>query len=105
MPIWHGVLYDITERKIAEQELQRAAAQQAVVAQLGERALKDGDPESLMRAAVSLIEAVEGVDGACIWEVGRDGRRLAPARRAGGRGERSRSSRLGGARFPRRRGA
>ncbi len=76
VPIWHGVLYDITERKIAEQEMQRGAAQQAVVAQLGERALKDGDPESLMRAAVSLIEGVEGVDGACIWEVGRDGRRL-----------------------------
>jgi diguanylate cyclase (GGDEF)-like protein/PAS domain S-box-containing protein len=76
VPIWHGVLYDITERKIAEQELHRAAAQQAVVAQLGERALKNGDPESLMGAAVSLIEAVEGVDGACIWEVGRDGRRL-----------------------------
>ena len=35
VPIWHGVLYDITERKIAEQEMQRAAAQQAVVAQLG----------------------------------------------------------------------
>ena len=76
VPIWHGVLYDITERKIAEQEVQRGAAQQAVVAQLGERALKDGDPESLMRAAVSLIEGVEGVDGACIWEVARDGRRL-----------------------------
>ena len=76
VPIWHGVLYDITERKIAEQELQRAAVQQAAVAQLGERALKDSDPDSLMQAAVSLIEAVEGVDGACIWEVGRDGRRL-----------------------------
>ena len=76
VPVWHGVLYDITERKLAEQELQRAAAQQAVVAQLGERALKDGDPDALMRAAVSLIEGVEGVDGACIWEVGRDGRRL-----------------------------
>jgi diguanylate cyclase (GGDEF)-like protein len=76
VPVWHGVLYDITERKLAEQEVQRAAAQQAVVAQLGERALKDGDPDSLMRAAVSLIKGVEGVDGACIWEVGRDGRRL-----------------------------
>ena len=76
VPIWHGVLYDITERKIAEQELQRAAVQQAAVAQLGERALKNSDPDSLMQAAVSLIEAVEGVDGACIWEVGRDGRRL-----------------------------
>ncbi|HVC07388.1 MAG TPA: EAL domain-containing protein [Solirubrobacterales bacterium] len=76
VPVWHGVLYEITERKLAEQELQRAAAQQAVVAQLGQRALKDGDPDSLMRATVSLIEGVEGVDGACIWGVGRDGRRL-----------------------------
>ena len=44
MPVWHGVLYDITERKKVEQELQRAAAQQAAVARLGGRALKDGDP-------------------------------------------------------------
>jgi len=74
--IWHGVLYDITERKSAEQELQRAAAQQAAVAQLGGRALQDGDPEGLMREAVSLLEEIEGVHAACIWEVGRDGRRL-----------------------------
>jgi diguanylate cyclase (GGDEF)-like protein/PAS domain S-box-containing protein len=75
-PIWHGVLYDITERKIAEQELQRAATQQAVVAKLGERALKDGDPDALMRVAVSLMGEIDGVQDACIWEVGRDGRRL-----------------------------
>ena len=54
VPVWHGVLYDITERKRAEAELQRALAQQAVVAKLGERALQDGDPEALMRAATSL---------------------------------------------------
>ena len=76
IPVWHGVLYDITERKIAEQELQRAAAQQAAVAQLGERALQDGDPDSLMKAAVSLLAEIEGVQSACIWEVARDGRRL-----------------------------
>jgi diguanylate cyclase (GGDEF)-like protein/PAS domain S-box-containing protein len=76
VPVWHGVLYDITERKVAEQELQRAVAQQAVVAQLGVRALQDGDPEALMRAAVSLMAGVDGVDAACIWEVGRDRRRL-----------------------------
>ncbi len=76
IPVWHGVLYDITERKIAEQELQRAAAQQAAVAQLGERALQDGDPNSLMKAAVSLLAEIEGVQSACIWEVARDGRRL-----------------------------
>jgi diguanylate cyclase (GGDEF)-like protein/PAS domain S-box-containing protein len=76
VPVWHGVLYDITERKQAEAELQRALSQQAVVARLGERALQDGDPESLMRAASSLIGEVDGVHSACIWELGRDGRRL-----------------------------
>src|SRR6185312_11681178 len=76
VPVWHGVLYDITERKQTEGELQRALAQQAVVAKLGERALQDGDPESLMRAAISLIGEVDGVHSACIWELGRDGRRL-----------------------------
>ena len=39
-------------------------------------ALQDGDPECLMREAVSLIGEIEGVHSACIWEVGRDGRRL-----------------------------
>jgi len=75
-PIWHGVLYDITERKSAEQELRRSAAQQAAVAQLGGWALKDGDPGQLMEEAVSLLTAIDGVVAACIWETGRDGRRL-----------------------------
>jgi diguanylate cyclase (GGDEF)-like protein/PAS domain S-box-containing protein len=74
--VWHGVLYDITERKSAEQELQRAAAQQAAVARLGGRALQDGDPEGLMGEAVSLLQEIDGVHAACIWEIGRDGRRL-----------------------------
>jgi diguanylate cyclase (GGDEF)-like protein/PAS domain S-box-containing protein len=76
VPVWHGVLYDISERKTAEIDLQRSLAQQAVVARLGERALKNGDPEALMRDAVTLIGALDGVEQACIWEVGRDGRRL-----------------------------
>ncbi|MBS1678708.1 MAG: EAL domain-containing protein [Actinobacteria bacterium] len=76
VPVWHGVLYDISERKTAEVDLQRSLAQQAVVARLGERALKNGDPEALMRDAVSLIGELDGVAFACIWEVGRDGRRL-----------------------------
>ncbi|HVV90994.1 MAG TPA: EAL domain-containing protein [Solirubrobacterales bacterium] len=76
VPVWHGVLYDISERKTAEIDLQRSLAQQAVVARLGERALKNGDPEALMRDAVSLIGELDGVEFACIWEVGRDGRRL-----------------------------
>jgi diguanylate cyclase (GGDEF)-like protein/PAS domain S-box-containing protein len=76
VPVWHGVLYDISERKTIEIDLQRALDQQAVVARLGERALKNGDPDALMLDAVTLIGELDGVEAACIWEVGRDGRRL-----------------------------
>ncbi|HET6570073.1 MAG TPA: EAL domain-containing protein [Solirubrobacterales bacterium] len=76
MPIWHGVLYDITERKLAEQELRRAAAQQAAVARLGRYALQDGDPARLAKQAVPLMAEIEGVEAACVWEAGREGRRL-----------------------------
>jgi diguanylate cyclase (GGDEF)-like protein/PAS domain S-box-containing protein len=85
VPVWHGVLYDITERKMVEQELKRAAAQQATVARLGGMALRGGDSDTLMEEAVSLMEENEGVDAACIWEVERDGRRL--HLRAGLRGQ------------------
>ena len=76
VPVWHGVLYDISERKEAENDLQRALSQQAVVARLGERALQNSDPEELMQVATELIGKVDGVHSACIWELGRDGRRL-----------------------------
>jgi diguanylate cyclase (GGDEF)-like protein/PAS domain S-box-containing protein len=76
VPVWHGVLYDVSERKRAEAELQRSLSQQAVVARLGERALQDGDPQELMEIATELIRKVEGIHSACIWELDRDGRRL-----------------------------
>jgi diguanylate cyclase (GGDEF)-like protein/PAS domain S-box-containing protein len=96
VPVWHGVLYDITERKKVEQELRRVAAQQAAVARLGGRALKDGEPEELMDEAVDLLTEIEGVEGACVWEVGRDGRRL--RLRAGLRGRLNGSERASAAR-------
>jgi diguanylate cyclase (GGDEF)-like protein/PAS domain S-box-containing protein len=74
--VWHGVLYDITERKLAEQELRRAAAQQAAVARLGRHALQDGDPAELAKQAVPLMTEIDGVEAACVWEAGREGRRL-----------------------------
>ena len=76
VPVWHGVLYDITERKNAEQDLQRAAAQQATVARLGETALRNSDSEALMEAAVELLTETDGVESTCVWEAERDGRRL-----------------------------
>jgi diguanylate cyclase (GGDEF)-like protein/PAS domain S-box-containing protein len=93
--IWHGVLYDITERKSAEQELHRAAAQQAAVARLGRHALQDGDPAKLAKEAVPLMTEIEGVEAACVWEAGREGRRLhlrAGLEEDGGRGERRASA-------------
>ena len=45
---WHGVLSDITERKRAEAELERRAAQQAAVATLGEHALEGASTSDLM---------------------------------------------------------
>jgi diguanylate cyclase (GGDEF)-like protein/PAS domain S-box-containing protein len=75
-PVWHGVLYDITERKIAEQELHRVATQQAVVARLGRHALQDGDPSRLAKQVVPLMTEIDGIEAACVWEAGREGRRL-----------------------------
>jgi len=76
IPVWHGVLYDVSERKQTEEELQRALSQQAVVARLGERAMQNSDPQELMEVAADLIGRVDGVHSACIWELARDGRRL-----------------------------
>jgi diguanylate cyclase (GGDEF)-like protein/PAS domain S-box-containing protein len=76
VPVWHGVLYDVSARKETENELQRALSQQAVVARLGERAMQNSDPQEMMEAATELIGKVDGVHSACIWELGRDGRRL-----------------------------
>nr|MDQ2631742.1 PAS domain-containing protein [Actinomycetota bacterium] len=76
VPVWHGVLYDVSARKETEEELHRALSQQAVVARLGERALQNSAPQELMEAAAELIGKVDGVNTACIWELGRDGRRL-----------------------------
>jgi diguanylate cyclase (GGDEF)-like protein/PAS domain S-box-containing protein len=93
--VWHGVLYDITERKIAEQELQRAAAQQAAVARLGRYALQNGDPVQLAKQAVPLMTEIDGVEVACVWEAGREGRRLhlrAGLEEQGGGGERRASA-------------
>jgi diguanylate cyclase (GGDEF)-like protein/PAS domain S-box-containing protein len=57
---WHGVLADITDRKDAEAEAQRRAAQQSAIARLGERALEGAEVDQLMqdasRAAASILE-------------------------------------------------
>jgi diguanylate cyclase (GGDEF)-like protein/PAS domain S-box-containing protein len=49
---WHGVMLDITDRKLAEAELERRAEQQAAVARLGERALEGIEVAALIRHAL-----------------------------------------------------
>ncbi|HEY8779022.1 MAG TPA: PAS domain-containing protein, partial [Solirubrobacterales bacterium] len=67
-PIWHGVLYDITERKLAEREIERRAAQQAAVARLGDRALKGAELPALMEDTAAFLAAGEGTGHSCVWE-------------------------------------
>jgi diguanylate cyclase (GGDEF)-like protein/PAS domain S-box-containing protein len=52
---WHGVILDITDRKLTEAELERRADQQAAVARLGERALEGVEVAELIQDA--LLEA------------------------------------------------
>jgi diguanylate cyclase (GGDEF)-like protein/PAS domain S-box-containing protein len=66
-PVWHGVMYDITERKQIEQDYRRLADQQAIIADLGERAVRGEDPRSLMEIAAHLLGGAEGLAGACVW--------------------------------------
>jgi diguanylate cyclase (GGDEF)-like protein/PAS domain S-box-containing protein len=66
---WHGVMSDITERKHAETELVRRAAQQAAIARLGEHALEGDDLSSLMNEAVTETARSLEVEIGAIFEL------------------------------------
>jgi diguanylate cyclase (GGDEF)-like protein/PAS domain S-box-containing protein len=59
---WRGVLSDVTDRKRTEAELERAAAQHAAVARLGEHALEGVPAADLAREAVSAAVELLGVE-------------------------------------------
>src|SRR5262245_54624528 len=65
---WHGVMLEITDRKHAELELARRAAQQAAVARLGERALEGADVAELMHHALSEAARILGVGAGAVLE-------------------------------------
>ncbi|HEX4466738.1 MAG TPA: EAL domain-containing protein [Solirubrobacteraceae bacterium] len=67
---WHGVLMDITDRKLAEEQLERRAAQQAAVARLGRLALEGIDVRDLMRDALQETTSVLGVDTGAVLQQG-----------------------------------
>jgi PAS domain S-box-containing protein len=58
----YGTNADISERKRAEEELDRRLSQQAAVAQLGQDALRGGDLQALFDEALDLIARSSGVD-------------------------------------------
>jgi PAS domain S-box-containing protein len=60
---------DITERKRAEEELERRVRQQAAVAELGLKALEDGRLQPLMDEAVRLVCRTLGVEYAKVDEL------------------------------------
>jgi diguanylate cyclase (GGDEF)-like protein/PAS domain S-box-containing protein len=66
---WHGVLSDVSERKEAEAELERRAAQQAAVALLGEHALEGASTVELMDEAVNRAAELLGVEISAVWEL------------------------------------
>jgi len=65
---WHGMLYDITDRKAVEDELERRAAQQAAVALLGEHALEGASTIDLMAEAVNGAARMLGAEISAVWE-------------------------------------
>src|SRR4051794_31658732 len=65
-------LHDITERKRAEEELRRGAEQQALVAELGRRALASDDLQWVLEEAVGLLVRTLDVELACVAELPAD---------------------------------
>jgi PAS domain S-box-containing protein len=58
--------HDITERKRGEEELRRRGEQQALVAELGRRALASDDLQGVLEEAVRLLAPALGVELACV---------------------------------------
>jgi PAS domain S-box-containing protein len=65
-------VHDITERKSAEEELRRRAEQQALVAELGRRALASDDLQWVLGEAVGLLVRTLRVELACVAELPAD---------------------------------
>jgi len=65
---WHGVISDVTDRKLAEAELERRAEQQAAVARLDKDVLQGKDLRALMRDALEQATQIVGVAMGAVLE-------------------------------------
>jgi diguanylate cyclase (GGDEF)-like protein/PAS domain S-box-containing protein len=80
---WHGVLSDISDRKLAEAQLERRAEQTAAVSRLGKHALSGADFGALIREALSEATRVTGSPVGAILEEDRESGRLVVRRASG----------------------
>ena len=68
VPVWHGVMQDITALKRAESEVQQKIDQQVLIARLGELAMKGEHPDRLITIAVDSIARQERILEVSVWE-------------------------------------
>ncbi|WP_436932597.1 PAS domain S-box protein [Halosimplex halobium] len=71
-----GVVRDISERLDRQRELQRRVRQQAVVTELGRRALEERDLDALMAEAVEEVATTLGNDYCKVLDLDEDGEEL-----------------------------
>ena len=77
VPVWHGVMQDISALKQAETEVEQKIDQQMTTARLGEFAMSGEHPDRLIEIAVDLLARQEAMHEVSVWEVeGRDKFRL-----------------------------
>lgn len=68
VPVWHGVMQDITALKSAEHEVQKRVDQQVLIAKLGEMAMQGEHPDRLIAIAADSLSGQEGISEVSIWE-------------------------------------
>jgi diguanylate cyclase (GGDEF)-like protein/PAS domain S-box-containing protein len=71
--LWHGVMMDITDQKLGEQQLERQSASQAAVARLGEHALAGVPIEELLSEACRICTESLGIDACLASQAAEDG--------------------------------
>ncbi len=68
LPLWHGVISDITALKAAEYSAERRAQQQALTARLGLNLIRSNDEQELIGMAVDALLGLGDIVAAEIWE-------------------------------------
>jgi diguanylate cyclase (GGDEF)-like protein/PAS domain S-box-containing protein len=68
VPLWHGVMQDITALKQAEIAVQQKVGQQMMTARLGELAMSGEHPDKLIEIAVDLLVTQERIHEVSVWE-------------------------------------